>query len=94
MAVDDASTDQSPEILREYAEKYPGKLRVLTHQVNRRQGGAKNTGLKAAAGEWVGFIDSDDWVTPDYYEKLLRRGGRDRRGHGGLRLQPGGFPHL
>ncbi len=73
LAVDDASTDQSPEILREYAEKYPGKLRVLTHQVNRRQGGAKNTGLKAAAGEWVGFIDSDDWVTPDYYEKLLRR---------------------
>ena len=73
LAVDDASTDQSPEILREYAEKYPGKLRVLTHQVNRRQGGAKNTGLKAAGGEWVGFIDSDDWVTPDYYEKLLRR---------------------
>ena len=73
LAVDDASTDQSPEILREYAEKYPGKLRVLTHQVNRRQGGAKNTGLKAAAGEWGGFIDSDDWVTPDYYEKLLRR---------------------
>lgn len=73
LAVDDASTDRSPEILREYAEKYPGKLRVLTHQVNRRQGGAKNTGLKAAAGEWVGFIDSDDWVTPDYYEKLLRR---------------------
>ena len=38
LAVDDASTDQSPEILREYAEKYPGKLRVLTHQGNRRQG--------------------------------------------------------
>lgn len=73
LAVDDASTDRSPEILREYVGKYPGKLRVFTHQVNRRQGGAKNTGLKAAAGEWVGFIDSDDWVTPDYYEKLLRR---------------------
>ena len=74
IAVDDASTDNSLEILRKYAEKYPDKVRVLAHEVNRRQGGAKNTGLKAAAGEWVGFIDSDDWVTPDYYEKLLKRG--------------------
>lgn len=73
IAVDDASTDNSLEILREYAGKYPEKVRVLAHEVNRRQGGAKNTGLKAATGQWVGFIDSDDWVTPDYYEKLLGR---------------------
>ena len=73
IAVDDASTDRSLEILREYEEKYPDKVRVLAHEVNRRQGGAKNTGLKAAEGEWIGFIDSDDWVTPDYYEKLLKR---------------------
>ena len=73
IAVDDASTDDSPKILREYAAKYPDKVRVLTHEVNKRQGGAKNTGLRAAAGEWIGFIDSDDWVTPDYYEKLLGR---------------------
>ena len=73
LAVDDASTDNSLEILREYAGTYPEKVRVLAHEVNRRQGGAKNTGLKAATGEWIGFIDSDDWVTPDYYEKLLKR---------------------
>lgn len=73
IAVDDASTDNSLEILREYAAKYPERVKVLAHEVNKRQGGAKNTGLKAAAGEWAGFIDSDDWVTPDYYEKLLRR---------------------
>lgn len=73
IAVDDASTDNSPEILREYEKAYPGKVRVITYPVNRRQGGAKNEGLKAAAGEWIGFIDSDDWVTPDYYEKLLNR---------------------
>ena len=73
IAVDDASTDNSLEILREYAQKYPEKVKVLAHEVNKRQGGAKNTGLKTAAGEWVGFIDSDDWVTPDYYEKLLGR---------------------
>lgn len=73
IAVDDASTDNSLEILREYARTYPEKVRVLAHEANRRQGGAKNTGLKAATGEWIGFIDSDDWVTPDYYEKLLKR---------------------
>lgn len=73
IAVDDASTDDSPEILRGYEKAYPGKVRVITYPVNRRQGGAKNEGLKAAAGEWIGFIDSDDWVTPDYYEKLLNR---------------------
>lgn len=73
IAVDDASTDNSLEILQEYAGKYPEKVRVLAHEVNRRQGGAKNTGLRAATGQWVGFIDSDDWVAPDYYEKLLGR---------------------
>lgn len=73
IAVDDASTDNSLEILRQYEAEYPGKVRVITYPVNRRQGGAKNEGLKAASGEWIGFIDSDDWVTQDYYEKLLNK---------------------
>lgn len=73
IAVDDASTDHSLEVLREYEKKYPHLIRVLAHEVNKRQGGAKNTGMKAAKGEWIGFIDSDDWITPDYYEKLLKK---------------------
>ena len=73
IAVDDASTDNSLEILRQYEREYKGKVRVITYPENRRQGGAKNEGLRAAAGEWIGFIDSDDWVAPDYYEKLLAR---------------------
>ncbi len=73
IAVDDASTDHSLQILQEYAGRYPDKLRVIHYAVNRRQGGAKNEGLRAACGEWIGFIDSDDWVAPDYYEKLLAR---------------------
>ena len=73
IAVNDASTDNSLEILRGLAAEYPDKVKVLTYPVNRRQGGAKNEGLKAASGEWIGFIDSDDWVTPDYYEKLLAK---------------------
>lgn len=73
IAVNDASTDNSLEILREYESKYPGKVKVLTYSVNKRQGGAKNEGLKTASGEWIGFIDSDDWVSPDFYEKLLKK---------------------
>lgn len=73
IAVDDASTDNSLETLREYERKYPEKVKVITYPVNRRQGGAKNEGIKAATGDWIGFIDSDDWVTPDYYEKLLAK---------------------
>jgi len=73
IAVDDASTDASLEILREYEKNYPGKVRVVTYPVNRRQGGAKNEGLKAAVGEWIGFVDSDDWMAPEGYEKLLRK---------------------
>lgn len=71
IAVDDASTDDSLQVLREYEGRYPDRVKVITYPVNKRQGGAKNEGLKAASGDWIGFIDSDDWVAPDYYEKLL-----------------------
>ena len=73
IAVDDASTDDSLMILRRYEQEYPERVRVIAGEQNHRQGGAKNRGLKIAGGEWVGFIDSDDWITPDMYEKLLKR---------------------
>ena len=73
IAVDDASTDESLEILRAYERKYPGLFRAVASPENRQQGGAKNIGLSLARGEWIGFIDSDDWITPDMYEKLLRK---------------------
>ena len=73
IAVDDASVDNSLEILRSYELRYPGKVKAITYPVNRRQGGAKNEGLRAAAGEWIGFVDSDDWVAPDFYERLLAK---------------------
>lgn len=73
IAVDDASTDNSLEILKEYKEKYPEKFSYIASEVNTHQGGAKNKGLKAAKGDWVGFIDSDDWITPDYYETMIKK---------------------
>lgn len=73
IAVDDCSTDNSLEILRSYQKKFPDKIRVIASPVNKKQGGAKNLGLEVACGEWIGFIDSDDWVTEDFYERLLTR---------------------
>ena len=71
IAVDDKSTDSSLAALRVWGEKFPEKIRVIASPENRRQGGAKNLGLEAAAGMWIGFMDSDDWAAPDMYEKLL-----------------------
>ncbi len=73
IAVDDASTDNSLGILREYETKYSGLVKVIHYDDNRRQGGAKNAGLQVAEGEWVGFVDSDDWVAREFYEKLLKK---------------------
>ena len=73
IAVNDASTDNSLEILRAYESKYPALIKVVTYPDNRHQGGARNEGLKHACGEWISFIDSDDWVCPEYFEKLLNK---------------------
>lgn len=74
IAVDDCSTDASMEILKAYAQKYPDRFCAVHSEVNKKQGGAKNIGMERARGEWIGFIDSDDWVTPDFYERLIRKG--------------------
>lgn len=71
IAVDDCSTDESWEILQSYEKRFPEKFHAVHLAVNRHQGGAKNVGLRMAQGEWIGFIDSDDWITPDMYERLI-----------------------
>ena len=71
IAVDDASTDDSLEILRDYEKRYPDRFIALALEQNHRQGGAKNAALRICRGEYIGFVDSDDWILPEAYEKLV-----------------------
>lgn len=71
IAIDDKSTDNSLEVLYEYAKRYPRRIKVIASEENRRQGSAKNLGLNMAQSEWIGFVDSDDWVAEDMFSKLL-----------------------
>lgn len=72
IAVDDKSNDDSLRILEMYRERYT-QIKVIASCENKRQGGAKNLGLQQARGEWIGFVDSDDWVSKDMFSKLLKR---------------------
>lgn len=68
ICVNDGSTDNSGKILREYEKQY-SNVKVLV-QKNLKQGAARNRGVNAAKGEYIGYVDSDDWVDTDYFEKL------------------------
>ena len=68
--VDDGSTDKSPEICDLYADQYSNVL--VIHKVNSGPSDARNAGLDLATGEWVMFVDSDDYVRNDCFEKILR----------------------
>ena len=70
--VDDGSPDNSGKIADEYAAANPDMIRVL-HIDNGGQGRARNFALDIAKGDFVGFVDSDDWVTHDMYEKMYAR---------------------
>ena len=74
ICVDDASTDKTLEKLLIWEHQYPESITIVRSETNGRQGAARNIGMEYASGEWVAFIDSDDWITPDYYEKLIKRG--------------------
>jgi len=66
--VDDGSPDACGKICDEYAEK-DSRIRVI-HQKNGGLSAARNSGIDIAQGEWLSFIDSDDWVHPDYLRLL------------------------
>lgn len=67
--VDDKSPDRVPQMCDEWANK-DARIKVIHKEKNEGLGFARNTGLDAATGEYVAFVDSDDYVDPTMYEKL------------------------
>lgn len=70
IAIDDGSTDCSMDILNEYEKKYPNKIKVLQNEKNLGQSATRNRGLKEASGEYIGFLDSDDYVNHKMYQTM------------------------
>ncbi|SFI09625.1 glycosyltransferase [Halpernia frigidisoli] len=67
--VNDGSTDSSPEICEDYA-KNDSRIKLI-HQKNAGVSVARNIGIISAAGDYITFVDSDDWLEPDIYEKMF-----------------------
>ena len=72
ICVNDCSTDASLELLREYETK-DTRVKVINFTENKGVSAARNAGIDAAIGEYVGFVDSDDYISTDFYEKLYFR---------------------
>lgn len=68
--VDDASDDETFQMLCGMEKEYPDSIAVIRLDCNLRQGGARNVALQYAGGEYISFVDSDDRIRPDMYERL------------------------
>lgn len=69
--VNDGSSDSSPEICDRYAEK-DSRIKVV-HKTNGGLSSARNAGLDIATGDYIGFVDSDDYISSDMYRRLAER---------------------
>lgn len=72
ICINDGSTDNSLDILKEYEAK-DSRIKIINFTENCGVATARNTGIKAAIGKYIGFIDSDDYVDLDFYDKLYTR---------------------
>jgi glycosyltransferase involved in cell wall biosynthesis len=71
IVVNDCSPDpRDGEIMKEYEQKFPDKVRCIWHKENKRLGGTRNTGIRAACGEFIYCVDSDDYIDLKLCEKM------------------------
>ncbi len=71
IAIDDCSTDKTFSKITELQHKYSDKLQVYQNEKNKGLAYTRNRGIKLADSEFIGFIDSDDYIDNEYYEKLM-----------------------
>lgn len=70
IVVDDGSGDDTGAVCDRYAGQYP-KIKAIHQQRNEGPSGARNRGLAIAKGDYIGFVDGDDWIEPDMYRAML-----------------------
>jgi len=70
--VDDGSTDRTPVLLQQY-KMSDNRIEVITHSKNMGLGAARNTGIKQATGEYIAFLDSDDYLHLNFLESLFEK---------------------
>ncbi|WP_392533148.1 glycosyltransferase family 2 protein [Nostoc sp. C117] len=68
IVVDDGSTDKTVEVAKSFSDQ---RLKVIVNEQNLGAAGARNRALRAAQGEWIAVLDSDDWYAPERLEKLV-----------------------
>lgn len=73
IVINDASTDDTWEIMQRCEQQFPDKVKIIDGKVNRGSGGARNQGFDVATGEYIGLVDSDDYVAPNMYELLYNK---------------------
>ena len=76
IVINDGSTDGTEKILQEYRDTYPACFRFRTVE-NGGQGRARNIGFELSSGDWIGYVDSDDWIDPEMYERLIAAAERE-----------------
>ena len=76
IVINDCSPDNSKEILKEYEKKY-NNIKVFHNKTNKGIGYNRNFGIEKATGEYIGFVDSDDYVDVTMYEKLYNKAKKD-----------------
>ena len=69
--VDDCGQDKSIQKVQKLQEKHPELIRIVYHKENKGLGGARNTGIEEAKGQFIQFMDSDDWIHEKMYAKLI-----------------------
>lgn len=70
--INDGSTDNSHNICLEYAEKYPEKIRYINNK-NIGCSATRNLGIELAQGEYIAFVDSDDYIEKEMYEEMYTK---------------------
>lgn len=72
ICIDDASSDDSAYKIGRLIEKHPNIIKLIRNETNKGVSYSRNMGIKQSTGKYISFIDSDDWIGPDFFSQILK----------------------